>query len=101
MQSDKVAVIIRNPKNYWEGLRSSIGMGLEMIETDIFVLGQVDMPEDLVEGYKQNLEFHQEELECHLYTDTQTNVDKWEFFAYMPLKDMAEKITEYDLVLPF
>lgn len=101
MKSDKVAVIIRDQNNYWEGLRSSIGMGLEMIEADVFVLGKVEMPEDRVAGYKENLEFLQEELECHLYTDTQANVDTWGLFTYMTLGDMSKKITEYDLVIPF
>ncbi len=101
MKSDKVAVIVRDPKNYWEGLRSSLGMGLEMIEADVFVLGKVDMPEDRVDGYRENLEFLQEELECHLYTDTQANVDTWELFAYMTIEDMGRKLADYDLVIPF
>lgn len=101
MEPNKVAVVIREPNNYWEGLRSSLGMGLEMIETDMFVIGEVTQPEDRVEGYKENLEFLKDELEGNHYTDTQANVDKWGFFEHMPLEEIAKKLREYDLVIPF
>ncbi len=56
MKADLVAIVIRVPSNYWEGLRSGLGLSLEMIEAHVFVLGEVNMPEDRVEGYKENLE---------------------------------------------
>jgi hypothetical protein len=101
MKADFVAILIRDPNNYWEGLRSGLGLALEMIEAHVFVLGEVKMPEDRVEGYKDNLEFLKDELEGNHYTDTQANVDKWGFFEYMSLEDMGKKLTEYDLVIPF
>ncbi|MFH1242256.1 MAG: hypothetical protein V1689_07825 [Pseudomonadota bacterium] len=101
MEPNRVAVVIRDVNNQWEGLRSSLGLGLEMIETDMFVIGEVKMPEDRVEGYKENLEFLKEELEGRHYTDTQANVEKWDLFEYMSLDDMAKKLSEYDLVIPF
>ncbi len=101
MEPNRVAVVIRDVNNQWEGLRSSLGLGLEMIETDMFVIGEVKMPEDRVEGYKENLEFLKEELEGRHYTDTRANVEKWDLFEYMSLADMAKKLCEYDLVIPF
>ena len=101
MKADLVAILIRDPNNYWEGLRSGLGLGLEMIEAHVFVLGEVKMPEDRVEGYKDNLEFLKDELEGNHYTDIQANVDTWGFFEYMSLEDMGKKLTEYDLVIPF
>ncbi len=101
MQPNRVAVVIRDVNNQWEGLRSSLGLGLEMIETDMFVIGKVEMPEDRVEGYKENLEFLKDELEGHHYTDTQANVEKWGLFEHLSLDDMAQKLCEYDLVIPF
>ena len=101
MKADLVAVIIRDPNNYWEGLRSSLGMGLEMIETHVFALGEIQMPEDRVEGYKENLEFLKDELEGKVFTDTKANVEKWGFFEYMSPDDMGKKLGDYDLVIPF
>jgi hypothetical protein len=101
MNAEKIAVIIRDPENYWEGMRSSLGLGIEMLETHTFVLGEVDMPEDKVEGFKENLEFLKDELEGQHFTDSQANVEKWGFFEHVPLEDMAKKLSEYDLVIPF
>ena len=101
MKADLVAIVIRDPNNYWEGLRSGLGLGLEMIESHVFVLGEVNMPDDRVEGYKENLEFLKDELEGNHYTDTQANVDKWGYFEYMSVEDMAKKLPEYDVVIPF
>lgn len=101
MEPNKVAIVIRDAENQWEGLRSGLGLGLEMVEADLFVIGEVNMSEDRVEGYKENLEFLKEELECQHFTDTRANVDKWGFFEYISLDDMAKKLCEYDLIVPF
>lgn len=101
MKVDKVAVIIRDTENYWEALRSCLGLGCEMIETHMFVLGEVGMPKDRVQAYKENLEFLGEELDGRNFTDSKANIEKWNFFRYMALDDMAEKLREYDLLIPF
>lgn len=101
MEPNKVAMVIRDVDNQWEGLRSGLAMGLEMIETDMFVIGEVSMPEDRVDGYKENLEFLKDELECQHFTDSQANVGKWGFFEYMSFDEIAKKLCEYDLVVPF
>ncbi len=100
MEPNKVAVIIRDVDNQWEGLRSSLGLGIEMIETHMFVIGEVQMPDDAVEGYKENLEFL-DELEGKNYTDNQANVDKLGFFEYLSLDDMVQMLRDYDLIVPF
>ena len=101
MVINKVAVIIRNPENQWEGLRSSLGLGLEVSGPHMFVIGEVRIPEDRAAGYLANLEYLKEELEGRHYTDTMTNIEKWKFFEYMSVDDMAQKLTEYDLIIPF
>ena len=101
MKTDKVAIIIRDQNNYWEGLRSGLGLGLEMILTDTFVLGEVEMHDDRIEGYKENLEFLKEELDGNHYTDNLENVKKWDLFEYMSVDEMRNKLCEYDLIIPF
>ncbi len=101
MKPEKVAIIIREPNNQWEGLRSSLGLGVEMIDTHAFVIGEVNIPTDRVEGFKENLEYLKDDLEAHIYTDNQANVEKWDFIEYLSLDDMAQKMSEYDLVIPF
>jgi hypothetical protein len=101
MELKKIAVIVRDLKNQWEGLRSSLGLGVEMIDTHMFVIGKVQMPDDRVEGYKENLEYLKDDLEAEVYTDNKSNLEKWGFFDYMPLDRMGKKLCEYDLIIPF
>ncbi len=101
MEAKKAAVIIRNANNQWEGLRSSLGLGVQMIDTHMFVVGEVQMPEDRLEGYKENLGFLKDDLEAEIYTDNEANVEKWGFFEYMSLDNMGKKLLEYDLIIPF
>ena len=101
METKKAAVIIRNANNQWEGLRSSLGLGVQMIDTHMFVIGEVQMPEEMLEGYKENLEFLKDDLEAEIYTDNKANVEKWGFFEYMSLNQMGKKLFEYDLIIPF
>ncbi len=101
MEPRKVAVIIKDAENQWEGLRSSLGLGVEMIDTHLFVIGEIQMRDDRVEGYKDNLEYLQDDLEAETYTNNKANVEKWDFFEYMSLDDMGKKLREYDLIIPF
>jgi hypothetical protein len=101
MELNKAAVIIRDPRNQWEGLRSSLGLGVEMIDTHMFVIGKVQIAEDRCEGYKENLEYLKDDLEAEIYTDNQLNLKEWGFFEYLPLSDMGKKLCEYDLIIPF
>ncbi len=101
MKVNKAAVIIRNANNQWEGLRSSSGLGVQMIDTHMFVVGEVQMPEDRFESYKENLEFLKDDLEAEIYTDNEANVEKWGFFEYISLDHMGKKLFEYDLIIPF
>ncbi len=101
METKKAAVIIRNSNNQWEGLRSSLGLGVQMIDAHMFVIGEVRMSEDRFEGYKENLEFLKDDLEAEIYTDNEANVEKWGFFEYMSLDNMGEKLFEYDLIISF
>ncbi len=101
METKKAAVIIRNAGNQWEGLRSSLGLGVQMIDAHMFVIGEVQMPEDRFEGYRENLEFLKDDLEAEIYTDNKANVDKWGFFEYLSLDNMGKKLFEYDLIIPF
>jgi len=101
MKPDKAAVIIRDVNNQWEGLRTSLGLGIEMIETHMFVLGKVRVPDNLFERYRENLAFLKDDLEGRHYTDNRTNVEKCGYFEYMCLEEIAGKLREYDLIIPF
>jgi hypothetical protein len=99
---NKVAFLIKDPENSWEGVRSSLGLLVEnMWVATFFIDTEVALPESKTEDdFKENLEML-EDLEGELYTNVQANVDKWGYFQFMSLEDMVEKIKEYQLIVPF
>ena len=100
MKANKVAIIIRDENNLWEGLRSCLGLGVEMIETHMFVLGRVWISEERENAYAENLEFLND-LEGRAITDNEENVARWSLFEHMSLDGIAGMLPEYDLIIPF
>lgn len=101
MKVSKVAVIVRDNANYWEGLRTSLGLAIEMIETHLIVLGKVSIAAERAAGFAENLEFLIDELEGRAFTDTRANLDEWDYFEYLSAESVAQSLDEYDLVIPF
>lgn len=93
-------MIIRHEDNLWEGLRSCLGLGVEMIETHMFVLGRVCISKEREEAYAENLEFL-DDLEGKAITNNQENAVRWPLFEYMSLDSMARMLPDYDLIIPF
>ena len=100
MKTNKVAIIIRDESNLWEGLRSCLGLGVEMIETHMFVLGRVCIFEERENAYGENLEFLKN-LESRAITDNEENVVRGNLFEHMSLDGIARMLPEYDLIIPF
>jgi hypothetical protein len=101
MEPKNLAVIIRDVSNQWEGLRSTLGVAIDFEGPHMFVIGELQIPEDRVAIYKESLEYLADVLEGKNYTDNKANLEKWDFFEYMSLDDMARKLPEYDLIIPF
>jgi hypothetical protein len=101
MEAKNLAIIIRDVSNQWEGLRSTLGVAIDFEGPHMFVIGELQIPEDRVAIYKESLEYLADVLEGKNYTDNKANLEKWDFFEYMSLDDMARKLPEYDLISPF
>jgi hypothetical protein len=94
--SKKVAVLIKDKERQYEGLRSSLGLLLDFHIVSMFVLNhEIDMTEE----YHDNMEFI-DEMEGTRYSNVPANVEKHGFTS-VTLDDIAAKISEYDLVIPF
>lgn len=92
----KVAVLIRDKDNFYEGLRSSLGLCLEDHLVSMFVLNhEVDMTEE----YEDNMGFL-EEMEGKRYSNIDVNCEKYGF-EWIDSKDIGSKIKGNDLVIPF
>ncbi len=102
MKIEKVAFII-NQDDCWEGIRSTLGLLVENMWCAAFVIDNemnVSAPKT-TEDLQENLEMLVEDLEGEVYSNVQANVDKFQYVEYMSLEDMAEKLKEYELVVPF
>ncbi len=92
----KVAVLIKDKENIYEGLRSSLGLCLEDHIVSMFVLNhEVEMTEE----YQDNMGFL-EEMEGMRYSNNKANVEKYGF-EWIDSKEIGSKIKENDLIIPF
>ena len=93
----KVVVLIKDIDQQYEGLRTSLGLLLEDAEVQMIVLdneiGNMD------EAYHDNMEFL-DEMEGERFSNNQFNVDKYGF-QYVTMADVATRIKEADIVIPF
>jgi hypothetical protein len=93
----KVAVLINDTEQQYEGLRSSLGMMLYNTWVQMFIVDKEIANMD--EAYRDNMEFL-DEMEGERYSNNRANIDKYGF-KYASVEEMAEMLREADLVIPF
>jgi hypothetical protein len=98
----RVAFLVNESRDSWEGLRSTLGLLVENLWAACFF---IDTPVELIDGkspedFQENLEMLAD-LEGECFTNTRADADKYEFLTYASLEEMAEKIKTYHLVVPF
>jgi hypothetical protein len=93
----KVAVLINNENQQYEGLRSSLGMMLYNTAVQMFVIDKEIANMD--EAYKDNMEFL-DEMEGERFSNNSANVEKYGF-KYASIEQMGEMLRQADLIIPF
>ncbi len=93
----KIAVLIKNEEQLFEGLRSSLGLLLANAEVQMFILHHEIG--NISDAYRENLEFL-EEMEGEYFSDNQTNVEK-HGFKHATIEEITSRLNESDIIIPF
>ncbi|MGM0453029.1 MAG: hypothetical protein ACQERN_07680 [Thermodesulfobacteriota bacterium] len=93
----KVAVVIKDPDQQYEGLRLSLGALLDAVEIRMFVLNHEIA--DMDEAYRDNMEFL-DEMEGERFSNNTVNVETYDF-KHATVKQTAEMLKSADIVIPF
>lgn len=93
----KVVVLIKDPGQQYEGLRTSLGLLLDATEVTMCVLDHEIA--DFSEAYSDNLEFI-DEMEGESYSNNPVNINKYGFRP-ATRQQMADMLDKADVVIPF
>ena len=96
----KVAIVARHLDDQHEGLRSSLGLAAEMVDTHFFLMGTELDPKVAEDSeYKERYEMLIDELEEEVFSNVKENEKHG--YKYMSTEEIGKKLKEYDLVIPF
>lgn len=93
----KVAVVIREPRQQYEGLRTSLGALMENLQVQMIVLESAIQNMD--EAYYENMMFL-DEMEGERYSDHPENIDKHGFDP-VNMQQVGDMLKQADIVIPF
>ncbi len=96
----RVAFVARNSDDIWECTRSAIGLGVENLFVGLFIINAIIEMDSQEEAYQDQLEMIGD-LEGRIFTNVPQNKEQYDSIEFMTLKEMAQKIREYDLVTTF
>jgi hypothetical protein len=95
--ADTIAVLVKDVDQQYEALRTSLGLLLEMAEVQMFVMNHEIKNMD--EAYSENMAFL-DEMEGERYSNNAANAEKYGF-NFLTTSQIAEKLKEASLIIPF
>lgn len=93
----QATVIIKDPEQQYEGLRTSIGLLLENFKVQLIVLHHEIA--DMDEAFRDNMAFV-DEMKGERYSNNSANVENYGF-RHVTLADVAHKMLTADVIIPF
>lgn len=93
----RAAVIIRDPHQQYEGLRTSVGLLLAGMAVQMFVLHHEI--ENMDEAYRDNMVFL-DDIGGQRFSNNSENAEKYGF-SHVTIGQAAEKVRKADIVIPF
>ena len=95
--ADTIAVLIKDKDQQYEGLRTSLGLLLEMAQVQMFVLNHEIA--DMNEPYSENMEFI-DEMEGERFSNNKENAQKYGF-KFATNAEIGKMLKKASLVIPF
>ncbi|MBA4394920.1 MAG: hypothetical protein C0407_15315 [Desulfobacca sp.] len=92
----KVAFLVKDKEEDWEGLRSTLGLAVENNSVYLFVL---DHEVEMTESYRENLDWVVD-MEGEFYSNVTANVEKYGFKP-ISYEQLGQKLKEMDFIVPF
>jgi hypothetical protein len=93
----RAAIIVKDTQQQYEGLRTSVGLRLEGMAVQMFVLHHEI--ENMDEAYRDNMAFL-DEIGGQRYSNNSENAEKYGF-SHVTIGQAAEKVRQADIVIPF
>lgn len=93
----RAAIIIRDPQQQYEGLRTSVGLLLAGVAVQMFVLHHEI--ENMDEAFRENMAF-MDEIGGKRYSNNSENAEKYGF-THLTIARTANKIRQADIIIPF
>ncbi|MBU0986247.1 MAG: hypothetical protein KKH68_03245 [Proteobacteria bacterium] len=94
---EKIAVLIKDVDQQYEGLRSSLGLLLEAASVHMYVLDHEI--ENMDEAYRDNMEFI-DEMEGERFSNNPANIEKYGFKP-VTMEELLFNLKAVDLIIPF
>lgn len=93
----KVAVLIKDIDQQYEGLRLSLGALLDDMDIQMVVLNHEIANMD--EAYRDNMEFL-EEMKGQRISNNMGNAEKYGF-QHATIREIAQRLKDVDLIIPY
>lgn len=93
----RAAIIIRDPHQQYEGLRTSVGLLLAGMRVEMFVL--YHEIENMDDAYRDNMVF-MDDIGGRRFSNNSENAEKYGF-SHVTISQAAEKVRQADIVIPF
>lgn len=93
----QAAIIVKDPQQQYEGLRTSVGLLLAGVKVQFFVLNHEI--EKMDQAYRENMDFLDQNGGMR-FSNNPGNAEKYGF-KLMTIARAAEKIRQADVIIPF
>ena len=93
----RAAIIIKEPQQQYEGLRTSVGLLLAGMMVQMFVLHHEI--ENMDEAYRDNMAF-MDEIGGQRFSNNSENAEKYGF-SHVTIAQAANQVRQADIVIPF